>query len=125
MADERLTPETMMLAVTCLTAERALALLTSEVNALWAERDEARAEVARLQRQVEGHCDRIARQAELLSRRAEKGSEAVRDIVLGLLQYVEHEDGCEYYQMGKPHPCTCGLGKYTELWASLAKEGGG
>lgn len=99
--------------------------LLAEIDALAAERDAARAEVARLQRQVEGHCDRIARQAELLSRRAEKGSEAVRDIVLGLLQYVEHEDGCEYYQMGKPHPCTCGLGKYTELWASLAKEGGG
>jgi hypothetical protein len=99
--------------------------LVLECEALIAERDAARAEVARLQRQVEGHCGRIARQAELLSRRAEKGSEAVRDIVLGLLQYVEHEDGCEYYQMGKPHPCTCGLGKYTELWASLAKEGGG
>lgn len=92
--------------------------LVLEVEAAWAD-------VARLQRQVEGHCGRIAAQAELLSKRAEKGSEAVRDIVLGLLQYVEHEDGCEYYRMGKPHPCTCGLGKYTELWATLAAEGGG
>jgi peptidoglycan hydrolase CwlO-like protein len=43
------------------------------------ERDEAlddvaelRAEVARLQRQIEGHCERIAAQSALLSRRAEK-----------------------------------------------------
>jgi hypothetical protein len=36
-----------------------------------------RAEIARLQRQVEGHCERIAAQAELLSKCAEKGSEAL------------------------------------------------
>jgi hypothetical protein len=36
-----------------------------------------RAEIARLQRQVEGHCARIVAQSELLSKRAEKGSEAL------------------------------------------------
>jgi chromosome segregation ATPase len=79
--------------------------LLDHVDAVTAERDEARAEAerlkakvekherklsrvcrlrdylrdenARLQRQIEGHCERIAAQAELLSKRAEKGSEAL------------------------------------------------
>jgi seryl-tRNA synthetase len=62
--------------------------LLDEIDALTAERDEARAEVARLQRQVEGHCERIFKQSELLSKRAEKGSEpltAERDRLRALL----------------------------------------
>jgi hypothetical protein len=43
----------------------------------WTNYAELEADVARLQRQVEGHCERIVKQSELLSRRAEKGSEAL------------------------------------------------
>ena len=51
---------------------------------------ELEAEVARLQRQVEGHCDRIAEQSELLSRAAEKSPDAaLLAAVLPLLRAVE------------------------------------
>lgn len=36
------------------------------------DRDTLRAEVAQLQAQVEGHCERIAKQSDLLSRKAER-----------------------------------------------------
>lgn len=41
--------------------------LLDEIEASWAERDEARAEADRLQRQVEGHCEEIQRLRNLLA----------------------------------------------------------
>lgn len=49
-----------------------LPALLEECERLEARNIELEAEVKRLQQQIMGHCDRIAAQSELLSRRAEK-----------------------------------------------------
>lgn len=48
-------------------------ILWDDARQLIAEVRRGWAEAARLRAQVEGHCQRIAEQSELLSRRAEKG----------------------------------------------------
>jgi peptidoglycan hydrolase CwlO-like protein len=46
--------------------------LLREVQLLRADLDDAEREIAELRQQIAGHCDRIAAQSELLSKRAEK-----------------------------------------------------
>jgi hypothetical protein len=96
--------------------------LLDHVDALTAERDEARAEVARLQRQVEGHCERIFKQSELLSKRAEKGSEALTAEVARLRALLLAVCGQHPEALVTDGDTVCTL---AHLARRLAAEGGG
>lgn len=51
---------------------QAIPSLIAEVRRLQSRVDKQRQEIRQLVQQIEGHCDRIAQQSELLSKKAEK-----------------------------------------------------